>query len=632
MPAGCTTTSPRLNATAAARVLAIITTLGTSVFTGCADTASPSPRAANRTEPEIKPFSDLGLDNANFASSATTRDASSLDGSVPRYVAFGSTLITTPSGLPQNADKAKLDDGRAVEITRHRINLVPVSPSSSTEAVALRWLGGALRWSEASAAPVTPGAALELVELKLPVDSYGHWLWIGESRVNIAWLSDEKAALPRADADLLKRAEDPFVRECLRLESADPRLAWRAALLNITVPKPASEPAPIPFATTPGLIEAPQDASFLDRLADQTASLWRASLMALRRSDERLFRQVIDQLVLIVEIESGGRRRVIPAWPGPDECASLLDQLLPAIKEPRRIAAAAREWLLTRPAACAWVADDAGLVDLTSGVPLVRVGVANLGQSRMLVSASGVIDGTSPELTPLASRSAAVLSIPPLLTPAPVDGSAEQWGIEVRCGDWSGTIDAQRRHLSALPPGLTIGALSLDHSAAAWTRSRSLFPLTNPSESRRDLPALVGRLVRDAGSVGVGSGWSLYLEAERSTSERQTIRVFFGPFASSSAVITAELPEITSIPESGEGTATVRLPGRPESALIGSRVVPSSDRWTVRLPIPNSAIERPGLLRLAIEHVRGNARSTWPRAQFPWQTEPGRASIDLTRW
>ena len=69
-----------------------------------------------------------------------------------------------------------------------------------------------------------------------------------------------------------------------------------------------------------------------------------------------------------------------------------------------------------------------------------------------------------------------------------------------------------------------------------------------------------------------------------------------------------------------------------EDEHLGARVVPGPDRWTIRLPIPNSAIERPGRLRLAIEHIRGNARSTWPRAQFPWQTEPGRASVDLTKW
>jgi hypothetical protein len=325
---------------------------------------------------------------------------------------------------------------------------------------------------------------------------------------------------------------------------------------------------------------------------------------------------------------------MIPAWPGPEECAELLERLLQDLSEPRRLAAAAREWLRTRPAACAWIADDAGLLETSSSVPLVRVGVANLGPSRALVSSRGVIDSGSPEIAPLAPRAAAVIPVAPLITPAPADGSAEPWSVEVRCGDWSARIEAQRRHLVALPPGLSIGSFAMDHAIAPWARSQALVPLSNPAETRRDLPALVGRLVRDAGpgGVGVGSGWSLYLEAERSTSERQTIRAFFGPFAAPSAIVTAELPEITAIPESGEGSATVRLPGRAESTLVGARVVPGPDRWTIRLPIPNSAIERPGRLRLAIEHVRGNARSTWPRAQFPWQAEPSRASIDLSKW
>lgn len=596
-----------------------------SLLTGCSSGPAPTPRPATRTEPEITPFADLGVSKAPLASIDPRADDRA-----PFHVPFGATLIAPATRLPGAPAKAKLDDGRSVDIVTHRVAIVPMPPTTATEAAALRWLGGVYRWTEASS-----GAAnVELVEVKLPVDAYGHWLWLGPQRVDLQWLADEKDPLPRASADLLKRAEDPFVRECLRLESSDPRLAWRAELLNVAVPKPSPEAAPIPFASGPSLIESPQDAAFLDRVADQSAALWRASLAALRRSDREIFRQVVDQLALVIEAESSGRAIMIPAWPGPEECADLLERLLQDVSQPRRLAAAAREWLRTRPAACAWIADDAGLLETSSSVPLVRVGVVNFGPSRALVSSRGVIDVGSPEIATLAPRSAAMIPVAPLLSPAPPDGSAESWAVDVRCGEWSALIDAQRRHLVALPPGLDIGSFALDHAVAPWSRSRSLIPLSNPSESRRDLPALAGRLVRDAGpgGVGVGSGWSLYLEAERSTSERQTIRAFFGPFAAPSAVVTAELPEITAVPESGEGTATVRLPGRGESTLVGARVVPGPDRWAIRLPIPNSAIERPGRLRLAIEHVRGNARSTWPRAQFPWQTEPGRASVDLTKW
>ncbi|HEX8875662.1 MAG TPA: hypothetical protein VF777_02875 [Phycisphaerales bacterium] len=564
------------------------------------------------------PFADLGI---------TPASASDASQDAPLYVPFGKPLITTSARLATAQRQAKLDDGRSIELIAHRVRIIPLAPTSASESVALRWLGGVARWTESD-------SGIDLVEARLPVDAFGHWLWSGERRVPVEWLSGEDDPLPRAAPDLLRRASDPFVRECLRLESVDPRLAWRAALLNVSITKPSPDAPPIPFATTPNLIESPRDAAVIDRLAQQFAALWRVALASLRRSDADLHRQVVDQLTLVLELDAPGGKRLVPAWPGPDRCGTLLDALLRDRNEPRRLAAAAREWLRTRPAACAWVADDAGILESSTSAPLVRIGVANLQAARTLVSARGVIDLAGPELTPLEPRSAAVLPVAPLLIAPPADGAPEQWGIDIRCGDWSAVLPAQRRHFPVLPPGRSIGELALDHSIEPWSRSQSLVPLANPLESRRELPALAGRVVRDAGpgGVGIGSGWSLYLEVERGTGERQTIRVWFGPFASPSAVVTAELPEITSIPESGEGTATVRLPGRGDAALIGARVVPSADRWTIRLPVPNSAIERPGRLRLAVEHLRGDARSTWPRAQFPWQTEPGRASLDLSTW
>ncbi len=596
--------------------------LGLHVLAGCASSEPLPQRPSRQTEPEIKPFSDLGVD---------IDVAQSQERDEPLFVAFGRTLIVPAARLgivSGNATvRAKLDDGRDVPLVRHRVAVSSVSPSVPAENTAIRWLGGVLAWSESAAGSV------ELVEVRLPVDAFGHWLWIGDRRVNLEWLGEEKASLPRAAGDIVKRAEDPFVRDCLRLEAADPRILWRARLLNVPTPRPTNA-IPIPFAPTPNLIESPDDGQLMERLADQTAMLWRFGLAALAAADANVARLVVDELTLIVEIESGGRKRLVPAWATADEAAALLTRLLQHRAQPRRLVAVANEWLRSRPAACAWVVDDAGMLDGNSSVPLVRVGVANLGATRALVSAKGVIDVTVPEIVAVNPRSATTMPVAPLATSAPADGSAERWGIEVRCGEWTSVVDAQRRHFVALPPGLTIGALALDHASPAWSRSAALMQVPGGGDSPREVSALVGRLVRDAGpgGAGVGSGWSLYLEAERSTSERQTIRVWFGSSGAAAAIVTAELPEITAIPESGEGSATVRFPGRGEAPLAGARVVPGDGRWTVRLPIPNSAIERPGRLRLAIEHVRSNVRSTWPRAQFPWQTEPGRASIDLTKW
>ncbi|MBY0113270.1 MAG: hypothetical protein K2Y21_10640 [Phycisphaerales bacterium] len=611
--------------------------------TGGAARPEGSAPSGRRTEPEIAPFSDIGGDAALATrptsswprgdESATEAGAS---GSVPPlFVVFGQTLIVPTSRLVSDGrlpKTAKLDDGRDVPLVVHRV--VTRSPISGLptpmETAALRWLGGAVAWAEVPAGE----ASMELCEVRLPVDAYGHWLWIGDQRVSLEWLSEDNTDWSRVSPAIAKQAGDPFIRECLRLESRDPRLAWRASLFGLSARVPTPPSLPIPFERTPELIETPDDGAFLDRAADQTASLWRHTLAALHRADKGVAQRVVDRLGAIVSFEAGGRQRLAPAWASASEAGALLEALLERRREPRRMVAAANEWLRSRPAACAWITDDAGLYDSNTNVPLVRVGVANFGEGASVASVKGVIDAGGPELGTLAARSATVLPVAPLTTPDPGDGVLESQGIDVRCGDWAGVIEAQRRHLVAQPPGLSIGPLSLDHSISTWSRSQTVVPLPGDGATRRDIPTLVGRLVRDVGpgGSGVGSGWSLYLEAERSTSERQTVRLWFGPAGSPSAVVTADLPENSSIPESGEGSATVRLAGRADSALVGARVVPNVDRWTVRLPIPNSAIERPGRVRLAIEHVRGNVRSAWPRAMFPWQTEPGRASVDLTKW
>jgi hypothetical protein len=51
------------------------------------------------------------------------------------------------------------------------------------------------------------------------------------------------------------------------------------------------------------------------------------------------------------------------------------------------------------------------------------------------------------------------------------------------------------------------------------------------------------------------------------------------------------------------------------------------------VPLPDNITDPDGAVRVAIERVdAAGRRSTFPRPQLPWQTEPGRVLIDTATW
>lgn len=557
----------------------------------------------------------------------------------PLYTLFGRTLIVPASRLfPTGAlaTEALLDDGRKVPIVLHRIAVESISDDDKPlTRAALRWLGGATTWTEISpTTKVDPRQpVIELCEVKLPVDSFGHWLWIGKERVDLAWISANKK--PRK-IDLGSPAiskSDSFLLECLRLASLNPLARWRPELLGYSIPPQARSSAPIPFAPDDGpLVQNPDDAAVLDRLAQQTAALWNEALSRLSDADPAAGKQILEAIAPIIQFENDAVARLIPAWPDSNDSDQLLQSLLTERDNPRRLGFVARAWLTKRPVATAWVRDDAGLIDADSKQPLPRIGVANFTPSRVVAWARGEGEALSPELVTVDPFRTRLLTIPGITRPAPTDGSIDRTEVEVHVGTWGAQLPVQRRRLIATPPGLPIAPAFLDHTMFTWIRAQNVSPL--PTGERSVLGSLTGRLVREAGPSNTpsGSGWSLYFEVEKSMFEHQTLRISFGASGRASQIILVDLPETSRIPESGEGSAILQNQGSRNEVLQGAQIIPAANRWTIRLPIPNRAIERPGLLRMAVEHSRGDVRSCWPRPMFPWSTEPGRALIDLTAW
>ncbi len=557
----------------------------------------------------------------------------------PIYAVFGRSLIIPADRITSGASRlpeARLDDGRKIRLSMHRIEFDPVETANSASTIAaLRWIGGAASWRETAFSKASAAApSLDFCEIELPVDAYGHWLWIGPVHLDVVWIKAEKQTrLPEAPGTREARS-DLLLRECLRLDALNPSMRWRSELFGISA-QPALS-LPIPFDPAPSdFIHAPPDETFLDKLALQSSALWAFALGRLASVDPPVHKRVIAALTESVRLESGGPARFAPAWSDGQSCAELLHDLLAQRDEPKRLAAVARDWLGRRPGACAWVVDDAGLLDADSRLPIPRIGIANLSDAQVVAWARGESDGFSPELLTIAAETSRTITVPAIQGPAPAEGTADRQGVEVHIGGWSGLLNAQRRHTIAAPPGVPISPTFLDHTMSSWTRGISVSPV--PAGERSQFGALAGRLVREAGPTNVpsGSGWSLYLEIERSAVEHQTLRIWLGPTGRSTHVLVVDLPETSRIPESGEAVALVRapaIPGARDELLAGAQIIPSADHWTLRLPIPNRAVERPGLLRIGVEHVRGAVRSCWPRAMFPWATEPGRASIDLSKW
>lgn len=556
------------------------------------------------------------------------------DEKLPLFAVFGQTLIVPASsvlGPGGRIPQAKLDDGREVTVSIRRVLVEPFTPTQAFGALensASRWIGPIGRWHDSPAK--TSPRTIEFCEIELPPDAIGHWLWLGAQHIDLAWIPAEKPLKFEIPSLSPEARGDAFVRECLRLEGMNPLARWRSSLFGITLP-PATQAA-IPFA--PDATEAivrPKAPAVGDLLADRQAALWNHALSHLQRADAVVYRRVLTECSRVVRFE-GATTRFAPAWADAAQLQLLLDQLLINRDNPRALGAAATAWLAKRPPACAWVNDDAGLLDADSRLPLPRIGVANLGDASALGWAGGKGESQSPELLSIPPDRAQILAIPALSRPAPTDGSNDAQMIEAHVGSWSSMLAVNRRSVIARPPGLMIAPTYIDHALMPWTMSQSISPL--PSGERSQVGALAARLVREAGPTNIpsGSGWSIYMEVERSAFEHQTVRIWFGPINRPTHVVQVELPETSRIPESGEAVATVREPGARDALLPGAQIIPAATHWSLRLPVPNRAVERPGLVRFGVEHIRGNLRSSWPRAIFPWATEPARACVDLTRW
>jgi hypothetical protein len=111
--------------------------------------------------------------------------------------------------------------------------------------------------------------------------------------------------------------------------------------------------------------------------------------------------------------------------------------------------------------------------------------------------------------------------------------------------------------------------------------------------------------------------------------QREAVRLYFGPSDRPIAALKVDL----------NGTITSELPTDPlmppEMKAPPGRtdITRGADRWSFRISLPPGAVERDGTVRLGLTRVDSfGRRSAWPRPMLPWQTEPGRAALDIGAW
>jgi hypothetical protein len=537
---------------------------------------------------------------------------------------------------PKRPVLVRLDDGR-----RPTANLYWISDGIAADAGG--WLPAARAWAatpfDAARLPSPRGTWVLTVEL--PLDAVGQGLWLGEHHIAINWLPDPGSLLGGDEVWSLPVGPIPPTSPLLRLaepESRSPLGRWRYHLLltglrpdarapleqDLTEPAPGADVFPDPI---------------LEALARQAEARWQVALANLWLAEPELAHRLKRRLAAAVDFGNGF---VAPAWPT-DQAA--MDALLSDLLNPRLPASQkadrARNWVESQPQAVAWVIDDSGLRDMQTGRPIATCGIANLTERDTLAwaaPADGSASSGGANLSPVSSLGIVRL---PVLVPAPEEPPSRftaptgprPFAVSLHAGSWSAVQAIAHGAIPASPPGAQLGPLVGDWTLASWSLGTPGMEMT----PRPEWAAAAILYREDAPIASAGdrpaSTWVIYVECRLGPGQAvdppppESVRIWLGPLGSPRAVLRI-----------GAGGSVVDERAYQEGDARELRRAsvstdPAGRRWTARVPIPARCIEPDGTLRLAFERLdaRGQ-RSTWPRPQLPWQTEPGRAMIDTTTW
>jgi len=545
------------------------------------------------------------------------------------YAVPGSTIVIPVAfegdASPFDPVRIWTADGRLVPTDVHRL-IVERAPGPRTPIE--RWLPPTFIWSSAHnemvRAGTTPPGFWALVA-ELPDQPVGRTLRIERQSVPIVWLAtgDERRVgtpalawqSPHAGTDQM-----PAAREIAALLMDQPDRRWRARLLTGSLGEPEN-------ASAEGLTDP-----ILAAMARQARDRWASVVAELWRIDPALTHRVARRLGALVRF---GPALSAPAWPtGRGELRQLMDLVLRPDLDDTRRAAAVRAWIDQQPRSRAWVVDDAGLDEGIRPRTGARVGMANLSGSRVLAAVRRRgSDQPLADPVVIEAWSAAILEV---ASPGTEPGAVE---LSVEIGSATHGLRVGLGATPARPPGVRIGPMAPEWTMRSWLAGRAQEQRAHPitlGALRRD-PEIILADPRERASgpesgAQATSGWSLYLEQQAMSHPSPSpehaeqidrpdmVRIWLGPSDAPSHVLRVR----------DNGTVIEERSGEP---MTTARVAREPGRWACQVPIPREAISATSAVRLGIERIDPRGRRwSWPRPVLPWQSGPGRAAIDLSRW
>ncbi len=577
-----------------------------AMLTGCASSPEPPASPAGQRSTEEAAFTTGRAGSGRLLESIDTRDGA--------IRVFATRSVVVPVSLTRTERiptvlEARLEDGRPI-----RASLLWLAASATEQ----RWLPQ-LQWSFLApdqAVAAQPGRWVLLLDL--PIDAVGQSLFLEGRRHRVIW-----EPLPGLDAraeaqvgDTEEPWQSPLIAQALRSAqlrqslndlARDPFMGWRAELALGTLLEQHRQPLPAVddrgFAVARDAVPPAQRAR--DVITSHQRARWVAALQAAWQIDTARGVAFRDALTRVVRT---GRDVFYPFWGHASE-ADVLDRLASDLTNDELTTevklSRLDQWLDAQPPAVAWVLDDAGgTLSETGAVNGPTVALINLEAADSL---AWVETGEGPAVNNAPGLSVTSVAVP--------DRAAAGDRLEVHCGTWNTLVAVASAPQPVRPPGAGLAPF--------------LAPWTAPALLAQD-PAL------DAGAVGqrltsgllfkrasdAGGQWVVLLEASGPTLQGDEIRLWIGPFATPGAIYTAT-------PSAGARTVA----GEPfAEARVGIAQSESAPSWRAEFVLPDSLVAE-GMLRISAARLRdGQTVSSWPRRMVPWQTEPGRALLDLEAW
>jgi hypothetical protein len=575
--------------------------------------------------------------------------------------------ILTPSGqieavpgiitlVPVRVSGSLPSNGR-IDVRTQAGEIVPASLLwlTAEQVDSYGWLPTA-RWSAHSAAsatlPNTPGrwaVAIDLDQQQTQQSSGARpGFVLAGIRQGVRWTPSPESLLPLDSisspgvwepwtsplpVDALQSAR---LRNMLQGLLADPLAAWRAELALGTLWSSHQQPA------AQSTLSMEQRA--IDGLTRSQRARWMSALAVLWSIDPLLASDVRATLTRCVQVSPG---HWVPAWdPDPASADALVEGLLDGLhaavggsvpefeqsvgasadqsvvqgsdsRMNEKKQALVRRWLSEQPAAVAWVEDTAG--GATNNSEFVStgatIGVAHL---RPTDSLAWVETSTGPVVSEVAGYGLTRLTLPANASTQPMQ--AEQ---TVHCGSWEAVVRTPLARAQARPPGLGIAPFMPVWTCAQWLRGETITDLGEAGGMRT-----AGLLHRVAGPGG--DRWTLLIEcgvSGASPAAGDEVRVWVGAMG--------ETGLVASLSPSAGVRTLVAGPAMQASQQVQAQggVQTTGQTWRAELILPDALIPSDGQLLIGVARLNdGQVVTSWPWRMTPWQSEPGRAEVDLTRW